>query len=226
MKIRNQNSSYTWQSRVREYDVIPNRTISTGESWKKLRERLDKAPQRKSRAWYWVAAASIVFFFVIKLIFTPGKDETLNPGFTKTHNVVKQNHQSLVPVDTLQTVANTTVETSDPGAKKPVIKPTARLQPLHSKKDSMLPETGNSVVSPVKDTPVVEEDIAQQPARLPSVHINDLINTEPLPKNISTKSLAIKRLILLFNIDFTKDVPLKKQEGLPKSQYTIPNNQN
>ncbi|MEO8769971.1 MAG: hypothetical protein ABI402_07795 [Ferruginibacter sp.] len=224
MKINDENSGYTWPSRVREYDDIPNRRTSKEESWRKIRERLDQAPKRKNRSWYWLAAASVILFVVI-LLNMPVHNRTVRPGYVKTPAVLKQDNHAPVTVDTIKAALITPVKSSNPGIKKAYPVPADSLQVAGTKKESVVPLPGDSLFKDVRDTGALADDLAQHPTPLPKVHINDLNNAEPLPAHITIQSLAVKKLIRLFSIDFTKEQPYKKGARHP-NQNTIPEESN
>ncbi|MEO6668276.1 MAG: hypothetical protein ABIN36_02300 [Ferruginibacter sp.] len=225
MEIKNQDDGHNWQTRVREYEDVSDTTFSEEVSWKKLRQRLDQAPGRKKHAGYWLAAASVVLLVVITL-FSRVSNKAVVPELTKTPALLKQNNNIPVPTDTLLASGKKAANPNPTAVKKAAPTPVDSLQNTSVKKEIVLPSPVDTVFMVQADTPTVASDIVQQPAPLPTVHIQDLIDTEPARAPVSLEGLAVKKMIRLFSIDLTKDQPTKKQEKVPANPYSIPNNQN
>ena len=85
-----QNKSYnnfpTWKSKLEELESLPGEAMpDKNTAWEKLHARLEgKKPQRKA-VWYWIAAACILFLFIVPLIVSDKKDHQL------AHTKLKQN---------------------------------------------------------------------------------------------------------------------------------------
>lgn len=226
MKQDNQNNEHTWAARLREYSVIPDRKISKEESWEKLRERLDNEPVRKRSYRYWLAAASVILLCVLTVTYAPYRHVSVAPGFTKTTTVAKQHDNTTVPTDSLQPLINALAKVTDSAKRKPGIRTHAGLQAVNEKPESVLPLPVEQPLTTAKDTSIEEDYLTSESTRLTEIHINDLITDEPLPADISIKSLSVKKMIRLFGTDFTGGGAPAKKEAIPKSNYSIPNNQN
>lgn len=220
----NQNSPHTWAKRVREYDVVSNRRMSKEEAWKKLRERLDAKPERKKMSWYWVAAASVVSIIILTLLFTRPGNVRLVPPFTKAPENVKP--QNLLPAvtDSRQPAINGTAKSEARRNKNPEKNDSTGLQLVQQKNESVFPLPVDSVFVAEKNPYNDPSEMAQQSPDMPVFHINEL--KEPLPPNSTIQSLSVKKMIRLFNTDFTGGQVPGKQENMHKNPNSIPNNLN
>jgi hypothetical protein len=226
MKKRTAINRYSWSQGLREYDPGEKGYPNKEEGWKRLRARMDNQPKRKRIAWYWIAAASVVLFFAIRLFFAGGNHQAVSPELTGKPTVFKENKKTVIPIDTATTGASALVRSPHSKTTTKTSATNDSLQLTAAQKDSSQPVPRDSVYNAINDTPLVIQDIAHEAGRLPTVHINDITTKEPLPPNISIKSLGVQKLIRLFGIDMTSGQPLKSQQKIPGIQQTIPDNQN
>lgn len=78
MSNENHNNSPTWKSKLEELESLPGETMpDNNAAWEKLHARLEGGKPQKKVVWYWIAAACILFLFMIPLIVLNKKDHQL-----------------------------------------------------------------------------------------------------------------------------------------------------
>ena len=104
MSSENHNRSHHWKSKLEELESLPAETMpDKNAAWEKIHARLDgKRPERK-QVWYWVAAASVLFLFIISFFISNKKNDRLaDTGLKQNQSETKWNQQeNQVPVATV-----------------------------------------------------------------------------------------------------------------------------
>lgn len=67
MLNENPNDHFHWKNRLEELDSLPGETFSgKTAAWEQLHQRLRGNRRRRKAAWYWIAAASLVFIMLVQ----------------------------------------------------------------------------------------------------------------------------------------------------------------
>lgn len=126
MVNENHNSKPGWKSKLEELESLPGEAMpDKNASWEKLHAKLEGKKPVKKPLWYWLAAASVLFFLIIAFFISNKKTERL-PGIAlkqTQHESKREFPKKDIPAKTENhnkdsfTVKNSTL----PGKSVPVI---------------------------------------------------------------------------------------------------------
>lgn len=92
MSNENHNSKPGWKSKLEELASLPGEAMpDKNMSWEKLQARLEGRKSSKKPVWYWLAAASVLFFLMIALFISNKRSEQLpDIAFKQLHSETNQ----------------------------------------------------------------------------------------------------------------------------------------
>ncbi len=193
MSNENHNSTHNWKNKLEELESLPGETMPGKNTlWEKIHARLEgKRPERKP-VWYWIAAACVLFLFMIPNFISNKKNDQLSDAKSKQHqSETKQNAlEKDVPVKAENPNKDSFTAESSARPKKNLAvtfdKPneTSHKNIAENKKGqfrlydtvstgNQIPETIDNSL-PVTDTSSSFASIIPAKKRLPIVHINEL----------------------------------------------------
>ncbi len=201
MSNENQNNSHTWKSKLEELESLPGETMpDKNAAWEKIHARLDGKTSERKPVWYWIAAASVLFLFMIPFFISNKKNHQLSDtGLKQNQYERKQNQQEKqVPVATVNPhkYSFTAENTALPKKNLPVIFDKSNKKGFkniaENKKDQLrLYDTVNTQNQITKTTnnalQIIDSasgiaSIMPAKKRLPVVHINELGEPENPPQ--------------------------------------------
>ncbi len=222
MENNSQNKDTGWAKRLGAFDRIQNDYTNREENWLRLTERLAE-PTEKKRVyrWYWAAAAAVVVLCAVRILSLEKKQPVRMDGSSASKSqetMIKK----IQPIDT--TRMNIPVVTKTGGTTIKIRHadlPLKKTPAPDSKKEQSLPVVPGALQDLVIDSPIVE----QEPEFIPTFHMNDFNGKEPLPKNITIKSLQVQKMIRL-GVDMTGGNTPKMTDKIPGNKSTLSQNQN
>jgi hypothetical protein len=201
MSNENHNSSPNWKSKLEEIESLPGETMpDKNAAWEKIHARLEGKSHERKPVWYWIAAATILFLFIIPFFISNKNNDQMayrlekqtqsktKPNeadrhlTVKTVNPAKDSFTTENPVATKKTLtvifnkSNETENKNIAGNKKEQ----ARLSDTVNTQNQITETTNNSL--PVKDTSSGLASIMPVKKRLPVVHVNELGEADDEPQ--------------------------------------------
>jgi len=199
MSNENHNNTPGWKSKLEELASLPGEAMpDKNRSWEKLQARLERRKHPKKPMWYWLAAASVLFFLMIAFFKFNKRSEQL-PDIA-----FKQLHSETI-LDTSGQSASAKIKNHDKDsftAKKPAVAPKQLPAVFHKPN-----ETAHKNITVKKDKLRVYDTVSTEnhiaainnslqavdtssnvtstiPAkkRLPVVHINELGEADNRPQ--------------------------------------------
>ena len=206
MQNESHNNSPTWKSKLEELESLPGETTpDNNAAWEKLYTRMKGRKPQKNILWYWIAAACILFLFIIPMIVTDKKDDQLTVTERKQHQSEIQQHQQQQPAS----LAIINRKKDSVAIKHPAL-PKKNVTIISDKPNELLAnniQESKSEALRVRDTVSSENGIARpvkkmvqaidtssyfvsMPAKktLPVVHVNELDEAVDIPPMVARNS--------------------------------------
>ena len=71
MSNENHNSTHNWKSKLEELESLPGEAmLDNNLAWEKLHARLQGKNRERKPLWYWIAAAAVLFLFMIPIFIS------------------------------------------------------------------------------------------------------------------------------------------------------------
>lgn len=169
-----------WRHRLEDVESLPHALLQDKEAaWEKLQSRLDEKPGRKIVAWYWLAAACVLFAFLIPVFMT-----------TKHVNVAVTPQQKQPLQENSMVQQETPVIPSTPGI---INAPRQTTRLTNEKKNELLT---NMVIDSTAATPVItaNEKTVYNIAVSPALTDSNSIATVKITKQKKLKVVHINEL--------------------------------
>jgi len=194
MQNENHNNLQSWKSKLEELDSLPGEAMRDNKAaWEKLHARLEGRKPRKKILWHWMAAACILFLFMITLIIPDKKnDQPANIASVQDQQKTKQNQHEKQNTVAMANPKKDSVTSKHPvfSKKKVVVNSIKYNQLVHRTKEdknvnlriydtvSVENPIAASVKKPLQAIDSSSVLVSTMPAkkRLPVVHNNELDN--------------------------------------------------
>jgi len=230
MSNENHNSKPGWKSKLEELATLPGEAMpDKNMSWEKIHARLEGRKTAKKPLWYWLAAASVLFFLMLAL-FVPNKRSEQLPD-----NAFKQMQSETKP-DQSEKPASAKIKNHNKDsftAKNPAASPkqlpvifdkpneTAHKNITVNKKDKLrvydtvstknqIAATNNNSLQAIDTSSNTSFRIPVK-KRLPVVHINELGDPGNLPQIAHSSEKPTVHFLTLGNGEvYNSPAPLSK----------------